>query len=61
MGLIGGIVLLAVGIGLVILALPRRGEDIRPFLKFPLAQVLYPSICLVLLSMGAAVILTNLP
>jgi hypothetical protein len=60
MGLIGGIALLVFGVGLVIVALPRGGEDVRPFLKSPLAQVVYPSVCLVLLSMGTAVVLTNL-
>jgi hypothetical protein len=60
MGLTAGLVLLALGILLVALGRPRRGEDLRPFLRSPLAQVLYPSLCLVLLSLGAAFTLTNL-
>jgi hypothetical protein len=60
MGLISGLVLIGAGILLVLLGLPRRGEDLRPFLRTPFAQVIYPSICLLLLSMGAALTLTSL-
>jgi hypothetical protein len=41
MGLTAGLVLIALGIVMVILGRPRQGEDIRPFLRSPLPQVLY--------------------
>jgi hypothetical protein len=47
MGLTAGLMLIALGIVMVILGRPRYGEDIRPFLRSPLLQVLYPSFCLV--------------
>lgn len=60
MGLTGGFVLLGVGLALILLGRPRNGEDIRPFLRSSPAQVLYPALCLVFLSVGAAVVLTHL-
>jgi hypothetical protein len=60
MGLTGGFILVGIGLALVLIGLPRRGEDRRPFLRSPLAQVLYPAVCLVFLSMGAAVVFTQL-
>ncbi len=60
MELMSGLLLVAVGAGLVLVALPRPGEDIRPFLKSPLAQAVYPSVCLVFFAMGAAVVVTSL-
>jgi hypothetical protein len=60
MGLTGGFILLGIGLALILVALPRSGEDFRPFLRSSLMQVLYPALCLVLLSMGAAVVLTSL-
>jgi hypothetical protein len=61
MAFTSGIVLLVSGILLVLVAIPRRREDIRPWLQSPLAQVVYPSLCLVLIAMGAATLITNLP
>jgi hypothetical protein len=61
MGLTTGLVLLGLGIVIIVFGIPRGGEDLRPFLRSPIAQVLHPSACLVLVSMGAAMIITNLP
>jgi hypothetical protein len=61
MGLATGLGLLAIGLVLVLVALPRRGEDMRPWLRSSLAQVAYPSICLVFIAMGAATTATNIP
>ncbi len=60
MGLTAGLMLIALGALMVALGRPRRGEDLRPFLRSSFAQVFYPSLCLVLLSMGAAFTLTSL-
>jgi hypothetical protein len=60
MGLIGGLVLIALGVALVLLGIPRRGEDLRPFLRPSLAFAVYPAVCLLFLAMGMAVVVTNL-
>jgi hypothetical protein len=61
MGLTTGLVLLGLGALMDVLGILRGGEELRPFLRSPLTQVLYPSACLVLLSMGATMTITNNP
>ena len=54
MGLTTGLILVGAGFGLVLIGVPRRGEDMRPFLAGPFMQVGYPSLCLTLIAIGAA-------
>ena len=51
-----GIVLLAIGVILVLIGLPKKGVSPR-FLRFDAAVVLYPGVIMVFLSMGVAMIL----
>ena len=51
-----GLVLLGSGVGLLVLAIPRAGEDIRPFLRGDFMQVAYPSTCLALMAFGSAIV-----
>jgi len=60
MGATSGLVLFGLGLALIAGAVPRRGEDTRPFLRSAFAQALYPSVCLALLAMGAAFVVTDL-
>ena len=54
MGLTPGLILVGAGFGLVLFAIPRQGEDMRPFLAGPFMQVGYPSLCVTLIAIGAA-------
>jgi len=54
MGLTAGLILVGAGFGLVLIGVPRRGEDMLPFLAGPLMRVAYPSLCLTLIALGAA-------
>ena len=54
MGLTTGLILVGAGFGLVLFAIPRQGEAMRPFLTGPFMQVGYPSLCLTLIAIGAA-------
>jgi hypothetical protein len=56
----GGAVLIALGVAIVLLSMPRRGEDARPFMRSPLATALVPVVCLGLLTFGVAIIITFL-
>jgi hypothetical protein len=58
MGLTGGTVLIALGVALVLLSMPRRGEDTRPFMRSAFAQAVVPALCLGLLTFGVAMIIT---
>jgi hypothetical protein len=60
MNLIIGIVMLAIGIGMILLGRPRKGEDLRPFLRSTSMFVGYPAITLVFLAMGVLTIVMNL-
>jgi hypothetical protein len=60
MNLTIGIVMLAIGIGMILLGRPRKGEDLRPFLESTSMFVLYPAITLVFLAMGVLTIVMNL-
>ena len=53
MGLTTGLILVGAGFGLVLFAIPRQGEAMRPFLAGPFMQVSYPSLCLTLIAIGA--------
>ncbi|MGA0594600.1 hypothetical protein [Enterovirga sp. CN4-39] len=48
---LGGIIL-AAGVVLVIIGTARRGEECRPFLRGSLMFLVFPSLCLVLISAG---------
>jgi hypothetical protein len=58
MGLTGGTVLIALGVAIVLLSMPRRGEDARPFMRGPFATALVPAMCLGLLTFGIAMIIS---
>ena len=60
MGLTTGFVLLILGVVLILVSLPRRNEDLRPFLRSSFAQALVPALCLGLIAFGIAFILTDL-
>jgi hypothetical protein len=51
---------LGLGIALVFLGIPRGAEDCRPFLRGPLMPLVYPSLCLVLISFGLVTLSANL-
>jgi hypothetical protein len=51
-----GVVFLAIGVVLVLIALPRQGVTPR-FLRFDAAAVLYPGVIMIFLTMGVAMIL----
>ena len=51
-----GTVLLAIGVILVLIGLPKKGVSPR-FLRFDAAVVLYPGIAMVFLAMGVAMML----
>ncbi len=55
-----GIVMLVIGIGMILLGMPRSGEDRRPFLHSPFVYAIYPSIILIFLPIGLLTVLTNL-
>jgi hypothetical protein len=52
MGLTFGWVSLGLGIALVLVGMPRRDEECRPFLRGSLMPIVYPSLCLLLISAG---------
>ena len=52
MGLTFGWVSLGLGIALVLVGMPRKDEECRPFLRGSLMPIVYPSLCLVLISVG---------
>ena len=60
MNLAIGIVMLAIGLGMILLARPRQGEDKRPFLRSPFVYAVYPALILVFLAMGVLTIVMNL-
>ena len=59
MGLTGGTVLIALGVALVLLSMPRRGEAERPFMRSPFAVAFVPTVSLALLTFGIAAIITS--
>ena len=60
MGLTGGAVLIALGVAIILLSMPRRGEDARPFMQGPFATALVPALCLGLLTFGVAIVISSL-
>ena len=59
MGLTGGTVLIALGVAIVLLSMPRRGEDVRPFMRSTFAKALIPTVSLAFLTFGLAIIITS--
>jgi len=57
MNLIVGVVLLAIGIGMIVLG---RRITTRPFMNSPLVFAVYPAATLVFLAMGILTIVMNL-
>ncbi|WP_162560511.1 hypothetical protein [Methylobacterium durans] len=60
MTLIVGALLLAMGIGLVVFAMPKRSGKQPAFLRRDAAFVPYPAICLVFVAFGAALIISSI-
>ena len=60
MNLTIGIVMLVIGLGMIFLGRPRKGEHLRPFLASTAMFVLYPAFTLVFLAMGFLTIVINL-
>jgi hypothetical protein len=60
MNLTIGIVMLAIGLGMILLGRPRKGEDVRPFMRSHPAVAAYPGLVLVFLAMGILTIVLNL-
>ena len=54
-----GIVILCIGLGVILLGRPSKGEDMRPFLRSSLASAVYPAIILVFLAIGMLTIVMN--
>jgi hypothetical protein len=54
-----GVVLLSVGTGLVVIAMPRSGVPKR-FLRSAFAELMYPVLCLAILVVGAATLIVGL-
>jgi hypothetical protein len=59
MGLPGGAVLIALGVAMVLLSMPRRGEDARPFMRNAFAVAFVPTVSLALMTFGVAMIITS--
>ena len=55
-----GIVMLCIGLGMIPLEHPRKGEGMRPFLRSSLASVVYPAIILVFPAIGVLTIVMNI-
>ncbi len=55
-----GIGLLVAGIALFVIAMPRKGEDHRPFMGGTMMRQLYPALLLIVFAAGAALALSNL-
>lgn len=60
MNLTIGIVMLAIGLGMILLGRPRKGEDVRPFMRSHLVFAAYPGLVLVFLAIGILTIVMNL-
>ena len=44
---------------MVLLSMPRRGEDVRPFMRGAFARALVPTVSLALMTFGVAMIITS--
>ena len=60
MNLTVGVVMVAIGLGMIVLGRPRKGEDVRPFMRSRFAFAVYPAMTLVFLAMGSLAIVMNL-
>jgi len=60
MNLTTGIVLVCISLAMLLLGRPRKGEDMRPFLRSHLAFVLYPALMLVFLAFGILTIVMSI-
>ena len=59
MGLTGGTVLIALGVAMILLSMPRRGEAERPFMRSPFAVAFIPTVSLALMTFGVAMVITS--
>ena len=59
MGRTGGAVLVALGVAIILLSMPRRGEDVRPFMRGAFATAFVPTVSLALMTFGVAMIITS--
>ena len=55
-----GLILLVLGVGLVLVSLPRKDGSLRPLVRGPFGQALVPTACLALITFGIAAIISNL-
>jgi len=60
MNLTIGIVMLAIGLGMIVLGRPRKGESMRSFMHSRFAFAVYPAMTLVFLALGSLAIVMNL-
>jgi len=60
MNLIIGIAMLCIGLAMILLGRPRKGEDKRPFMHSHLVYATYPALILVFIAMGSLTIVMNL-
>lgn len=60
MNLTIGIVMLAIGLGMIVLGRPRKGESMRPFMHSRFVFAVYPAMTLVFLALGSLAIVMNL-
>jgi hypothetical protein len=51
--------MLCIGLAMILLGRPRKGEDMRPFLRSSLASAVYLAIILVFLAIGMLTIVMN--
>jgi hypothetical protein len=47
-----GLAMLGIAAALLLLGRPRKGEDVRPFMKSSLVYAVYPATILVFIAMG---------
>jgi hypothetical protein len=59
MGLTGGTVLIALGVAMILLSMPRRGEAERPFMRNAFAVAFIPTVSLALMTFGVAMVITS--
>jgi hypothetical protein len=60
MNLTIGIAMLGIGLAMILLGLPRKGEDKRPFMHSHFIFATYPALILVFIAMGTLTIVMNL-
>jgi hypothetical protein len=55
-----GLAMLGIAAALLLLGRPRKGEDVRPFMRSPLVFAVYPAMILVFIAMGTLSIVMNI-